>query len=93
MFDWQIDEALGLHSDGLGLRAPAENALGAFKQCFEPEHRKTRPRAQGSRVLDDESDSVALRVPADQDRLTKVGHVYFPRLFTSSPDRYLAQCS
>ena len=90
VFDWQFDEALGLHSDGRGLRAPAEHALGAFKQLFEPEHRKTRPRGQSSRILDDGSDSVALRVPADQDRLTKVVQVYLPWLFISSSDRYLA---
>lgn len=81
MVDKSLEEALLLHSNILQLRKPAKNTLKAFKKWFEPEPRKTRLRGNSSRILDDESDLVALRVPTDQDRLTQIVQTYFPWLF------------
>lgn len=78
------EEALLLHSNILQLKKPAENTLKAFKQWFEPEPRKTKLRGNSSHILDDESDLVALRVPADQDRLTRIVQTYFPWHFVVS---------
>lgn len=85
VFNVSTDEALLLHSKVLGLRKPAANTLKAFKQWFEPLPRRAQLRGYSSHVLDDESDLVALRVPADQDRLTRTVQVYFPWLFLVSP--------
>ena len=79
--DKSAEEALLLHSNILQLKKPAKTTLKAFKQWFEPEPRKTKLRGNSSRILDDESDLVALRVPADQDRLTRIVQTYFPWLF------------
>ena len=76
-----LDEALLAHSEVLRLSRPADNTLKAFKQWFEPKPRRTRLRGHSSHVLDDASDLVALRVPAEQDRLTKIVQIYFPWLF------------
>ena len=44
----------------------------------------TKLRGNSSHILDDENDLVALRVPADQDRLTRIVQIYFPWLFIVS---------
>lgn len=80
-----------LHSHVQGLKPPAENTLGAFQQWFEPEHRRTKLRRHSSHMLDDQGEVVALRVPADRDRLTRVVQVYFSWLFIVSPDPHFAQ--
>lgn len=80
-----LDEALLLYSQILGLKAPAHNTFKAYKRWFEPKPRKTKLRGHSSHILDDESDLVALRVPANQDRLTRIVQTYFPWLFLVSP--------
>ena len=85
VFNVSTDEALLLHSKVLGLRKPAENTLRAFKQWFEPQPRRAKLRGYSSHVLDDESDLVALRALADQDRFTRIVQVYCPWLFLVSP--------
>ena len=81
-FDRYIDKALLLHGEVLRLHKPADTTLKAFKQYFEPKPNRSRLRGNSSRILDDESDLLALRVPADQDRLTRIVQVYCPWLFT-----------
>lgn len=74
-------EALLVHSEVLRLSRPADNTLKAFKQWFEPKPTRARLRGHSRHILDDASDLVALRVPAEQDRLTKIVQIYFPWLF------------
>ena len=80
-----IDEALLLHSRVLKLEAPANRTLKAFKEWFgSPGAGNTRLRGGSSHILDDDDDLVALRVPAEQDRLTKLVQAYFPLPFVVS---------
>lgn len=78
------DKALLLYSQILNLQAPAHNTFKAYKHWFEPKPRKTKLRGHSSHILDDESDLAALRVPANQDRLTRIVQTYFPWLFLVS---------
>ena len=81
----RIDKALLLHSKVLKLEAPASRTLRAFKVWFgSPGAGNTRLRGQSSHILDNEDDLVALRIPAEQDRLTKLVQAYFPLLFMVS---------
>ncbi|MCJ1245211.1 hypothetical protein MMC30_002412 [Trapelia coarctata] len=78
----EYHEALLLHSGVLKLEAPANRTLKAFKDWFgNPNEGNTRLRGQSSHILDDENDLIALRIPAEQDRLTKLVQRYFPLLF------------
>ena len=79
-----LDKALLLYSQIVNLQAPAHNTFKAYKRWFEPTPQKTRLRGHSSHILDDESDLVALRIPANQDRLTRIVQTYFPWLFLVS---------
>ena len=78
------DEALLLHSKVLLLKPPAANTLKGFKAEFEPKPGRTALRGESSRILDNKDDLVALRVPTDQNRLTKLVQLYCPWLFLVS---------
>ena len=78
------DNALLLHSKLLRLKAPATNTLKAFRQQFGQDAGKPMLRGHSSRILDDEDDLVALRVPTHQDRLTMAVQQYCPWLFVVS---------
>lgn len=80
----QLDKALLLHSQIVKLQAPSKGTLRAFRHWFKPGPRKTKLRGHSSRILDDDSDLLALRVPVDQDRLTWLIQEYFPWPFMVS---------
>jgi len=89
-----IDDALLRHSEILKLEAPANRTLKAFKEWFgSPDVGNTRLRGQSSHILDDENDLIALRIPAEQDRLTKLVQRYFPLPFVVSPTSALQVAS
>ena len=79
-----IDEALLLHSKLLALSSPAQRTLKAYKRWFKPEEGDTKLRGHSSRILDQEDDLVALRVPAAQDRFTSLVQSCVPWLFVVS---------
>lgn len=58
-----IDEALLLHSQIVKLQAPSKGILRAFRHWFKPAPSKERLRGHSRRILDDDSDLLALRVP------------------------------
>ena len=85
------DEALAVHQTLLHSASPAHTTIKAMKDWFldaSPYSSRPAPRLWGNSVkkYDDEHDLVALRVPADQDRLSEFiinylsvfFHVYSP---------------
>ena len=76
-----VEEALLRQSKVLELKALAKNTLKAFKMWFKPDSAQSRLRGHSAGILDNESDLVALRDPANQDRLTSIVQTYFPWLF------------
>lgn len=75
--DLFVDEALLLYSEVLKLGAPGSSAIRAFKEFFLHEYPAPKLRGHSSRILDNQSDPVALRTPAEQDRITKLVQNYF----------------
>jgi len=77
----EIDEALDVHQTLLNSKSPAPTTVKAMRNWFidSTPGREDRPQLWGNSVkkYDDIHDLVALRVPADQDRLSEFILNYF----------------
>jgi hypothetical protein len=86
------DEALAVHQTLLNSKPPAPTTVKAMRNWFlDNDGGKLQPRPQlwgaSERKYDDHNDLVALRVPADQDRLSEFILNNFGVFFlTSAPD-------
>ena len=87
--DYSLGEAIILETTLLSLKRPSPRTLEAYRHVFNnvSAGKSSFPTLGGSScgILDDRNDLMALRMPQEDDRLTRLLRHYCPVFFTVRP--------